>query len=91
MPQVPLSRPGVQANPRNRVPYNREDPHFAIVAVSVPGTGNNGVVFQASNASDVFLSELAFSNSQPQARWIDESGPVTLTSPSRLVANAPPW
>ena len=41
--------PGIQANPKNRVPYNVDDAHFAIAAVSVPGQGN-GIVFQASKA-----------------------------------------
>jgi hypothetical protein len=83
-------QPGVQPNPRNRVPYNIQDAHFAIAAVSVPGTGNTGVVFQASKSEDYHTSELAFANSQPQARWVDVNGQtVQLTSPTRLAANTP--
>jgi endoglucanase len=84
------SMAGVQANPVNRVPYNVNDAHFAIAAVSVPGTGNSGVVFQASKTEDSYLAELAFSSSQPQARWLDANGQnVTLTSSTRLVADTP--
>ena len=81
---------GVQANPKNRVPYNAEDAHFAIACVSVPGTSNTGVVFQAGKTEDYHLSELAFTNSQPQANWADVNGnTVSLTSTARLVANTP--
>jgi endoglucanase len=84
------SLPGVQANPKNRVPYNINDAHFAIAAVSVPGTGNTGSVLQASKAEDYYNSDLGFTNSQPRARWVDAAGQtVELTSPSRLVANTP--
>jgi len=82
--------PGVQANPKNRVPYNVEDAHFVIALVSVPGTGNTGVVFQASKTEAGYKSELAFANSQPQANWIDANGQsVQLTSPLRVVAGTP--
>ena len=82
--------PGIQANPTNRVPYNIEHGHFAIAAVSVPGTSNTGVLFQASKAEQTYCSELAFNNSQPQARWVDSGGQsVSITSPTRLTANAP--
>jgi hypothetical protein len=81
---------GIQANPRNRVPYNAQDAHFVIAAVSVPGTGNSGLVFQASKTEDYHTSELGFVNSQPQATWIDAGGQqVQLTSSARLVANTP--
>ena len=84
-----MPAPGSQPNPRNRAPYNIEDSHFAIAALSVPRLDNTGVVFQASNLAELFCSELSFSNSQPQARWTDASGAtVVLTSPTRLVANA---
>jgi endoglucanase len=83
------SQPGVQANPRNRVPFNIDDAHFAIAAVSIPG-GNNGVVFQASKATDSFTSELTLNGGRPQARWVDVNGQtVELTSSSALSANAP--
>ena len=82
--------PEIQPNPRNRAPYAIADAHFSIAAVSVPGTGNNGVVFQASAAERDYASELRFSNSQPQARWVDQQGTaVVLTSPNRLAANTP--
>jgi len=85
-----VSIPRVQPNPRNRVPYNIEDAHFVIAAVSVPGLSNSGLLFQASRAEATYRSELSFSNSQPQARWFDSRGQsVVLTSPVRLVANAP--
>jgi endoglucanase len=81
---------GVQANPRNRVPYNIEDSHFVIAAVSVPGSSNTGLVFQASKTEEGQTSELGFINSQPQANWIDVNGKaVTLTSATRLTANTP--
>jgi endoglucanase len=81
---------GVQPNPKNRVPYNIQDNHFAIAAVSVPGSYNTGLVFQGSKTDASHTSELAFDNSQPRARWMDENGQtVTLTSPARLVANQP--
>jgi hypothetical protein len=81
--------PGVQASPKNRVPYNVDDAHFAIAAVSVPDQGN-GIVFQASKAEAGQTSELAIYNGQPQARWIDGNGKtVQVTSPAALAANAP--
>jgi hypothetical protein len=84
------SIPGVQANPKNRVPFNVNDPHFAIAAVSIPGQWNNGTVFQASKAEDSYIADLGFSNSQPQAQWIDATGKtVQLVSPSQLPANVP--
>jgi len=84
------SLPGIQANPRNRVPYNAQDAHFVIAAVSVPGTYNSGLVFQASKSEELYTSELGFVNSQPQATWIDATGKkVQLTSASRLAANIP--
>jgi endoglucanase len=80
----------VQEHPRNVVPYRTQDPHFAIAAVSVPGLSNTGILFQASHSGDSHCSELTFSNSQPQAKWIDPSGQtLTLTSPTRLIANTP--
>ena len=81
---------GVQPNPRNRVPYNLEDAHFAIAALSVPAPTNTGVVFQASKTEDPQTSELGFLNGQPRARWIDSKGQtVQLLAPSRLAVNTP--
>ncbi|WP_235965250.1 glycoside hydrolase family 5 protein [Caenimonas soli] len=80
----------IQANPRNLVPYDLQDPHFSMAVVSVPGLNNSGVLFQASNSGVLYASELTFSNSQPQARCVDRTGAlVVLTSPTRLVANTP--
>jgi len=82
--------PGLQPNPRSRMPYNINDPHFAIAAVSVPGGANTGIVFQASAADGAYASELAFTGSRPQARWVDSSGvSVVLTGPAALAPNAP--
>jgi endoglucanase len=84
------SMPGIQANPRNKVPYNAQDSHFVIAAVSVTGTYNTGIAFQASKTEEYQTSELGFVNSQPQARWVDANGQtVELTSATRLTANQP--
>jgi endoglucanase len=81
---------GVQPNPRNRVPYNLEDAHFAIAALSVPAQNNTGVVFQASKTEDLQVSELGFTNGQPRARWVDSKGQtVQLLAPAKLAANTP--
>jgi endoglucanase len=82
--------PEVQANPRNRVPYDLQDPHFTIAVVSVPGLTNTGIVFQAGHPHWMHTSEITFSNSQPQARCTDRFGlEVVLTSPTRLATNTP--
>jgi endoglucanase len=81
---------GVQSAPKNRVPYNANEPHFVLAAVSVPGANNSGVVFQASKAEDTYTSDLGFAGSQPQASWVDANGQnVVITSPNRLAANTP--
>jgi hypothetical protein len=86
----PYPVPGLQPNPRNRVPYNLTDPHFAIAAVSVPGPSSTGVVFQASSADGAYVTELGFSASRPQAKWVDSAGnSVVLTSPGALASDAP--
>jgi hypothetical protein len=80
----------VQPNPRNRVAYGLHDEHFVLAAVSVPGPGSSGVLFQASNARETYFSELAFSEGRPQARWTDPAGKkVELTSPARLEPHTP--
>lgn len=85
---VPMA--GIQPNPKNRVPYNIEDPHFAIAAVSVPGPTNTGVVFQASKTETLYTSDLGFTNSQPYAKWVDSAGQtVQLTSVTKLTAGVP--
>ena len=82
--------PEQQPHPRNRVPYNIEDPHFAIAAVSVPGSNNTGIVFQASAADGAYASELGFSGSRPVARWIDPTGnTVVLAGAAPLAPSAP--
>ena len=84
------SMPGIQANPKNRVPYDMQDAHFAIAAISVPGSGGSGVVFQASKAEESHAAELRLNNGQAQARWVDSNGQtVELNSPDQLPANAP--
>jgi endoglucanase len=81
--------PGIQANPKNKVPYNIEDAHFAIAAVSVPGAAN-GVLFQASKAEDAPAAELSFAGGRPRAQWVDANGQnVQLTSSAGLAAKAP--
>jgi endoglucanase len=85
---VPVAN--LQPNPRNKVPYNIQDAHFAVAALSVPGVGNTGAAFQASNASEAVGSEIAFNNSVPQARWTDGSGStLELTGSMRLATNVP--
>jgi endoglucanase len=85
-----VARPGVQPRPRNRVPYNIEDAHFALVVASVPGIYNSGVLFQASQTEQMHASELNFSNGFPGVRWADAGGQkVQLTSPARLPPNTP--
>ncbi|WP_431097366.1 cellulase family glycosylhydrolase [Polaromonas aquatica] len=81
---------GIQPNPKNRVPYNIEDPHFALAAVSIPGTTNTGVVFQASKTEELYTSDLGFTNSQPHAKWVDSRGQtVQLISAAKLAAGVP--
>ncbi|HKB52698.1 MAG TPA: cellulase family glycosylhydrolase [Ramlibacter sp.] len=81
--------PGLQPNPRNRVPYNLTDPHFAIAAASVPGA-STGVVFQASSDDGAYATELDFAGGRPQAKWVDSAGnSVVLTAPAALAPNAP--
>lgn len=85
---LPLAE--IQPNPRNRVPYDIQDAHFSIAAVSVPTGSNTGILFQASNSGAMHASELLFSNSRPRARCVDRNGTaVDLTSPTPLAANAP--
>ena len=81
---------GIQANPKNKAPYNIEDAHFAIAAVSIPGQDNTGVLFQASQAEALFTSELNFTNSCPGATWVDANGQtVRLASATKLAVNTP--
>jgi hypothetical protein len=82
--------PGVQPRPLNRVPYNLDDAHFAIAALSVAAQNNSGVVFQASKAEQGYASELGLSKGQPQAQWVDAKGRTqVLTSAARLPIHRP--
>lgn len=81
---------GVHPLPRNRMPYHLHDPHFALVALSVPGNGRSGVAFQASKAEEDHVAELALSNNRPQARWIDAQGQrLVLTAATALAPMQP--
>ena len=81
--------PQVQPSPRNRVPYDVQDPHFTIAVASVPGA-NTGILFQASRSSHVYVSELGFAGGRPQARCVDQAGnQATITAGSALAANQP--
>jgi len=82
--------PGVQPHPRNRTPYDLQDEHFAVVALSVPGEGHSGVVFQASNPRERQAAELLLQANLPQARWIDAEGAeVVLAGTQPLQPMAP--
>jgi endoglucanase len=86
--QVPV--PDTNPNPKQRVPYDIQDPHFTIAAVSVPGTWSGGMIFEASRADDRYASQLRIVGGQPQARCTDEQAHiVTLTSPTQLTPNVP--
>lgn len=79
----------VQPNPINRVPYNLEDAHFALAAVSIAAGNSTGLVFQASTAEEKQASELGFIDGQPMARWVDAKGQtVQLLSPDKLAPGA---
>lgn len=82
--------PGVQPNPRNRVPYDLEGEHFALAAIRVPEADAGGVVFQASRAEARQASELVLEGGRPQARWTDGGGrQVVLRAPDRLAPGTP--
>jgi len=81
---------GVQERPVNRVPYNLEDAHFTLAALSLDSAAASGPVFQASKAEAGHVSELGLAGGYPQARWVDARGQkVALTAPERLAAGAP--
>ena len=85
-----VATPGVQPQPRNRVPFDLEDAHFAVVALSVPQALSSGVVFQASRAEARHCSEIRLSRGQPQLRFVDARGQtVVLSSPTRLAPRVP--
>ncbi len=82
--------PGVQPNPRNRVPYDLEGEYFAIAALRVPDENAGGVVFQASRAEARQASELMLEGGVPQARWTGGEGrQAVLRAPERLGPGAP--
>ncbi|MDB5243940.1 MAG: twin-arginine translocation pathway signal protein, partial [Spirosoma sp.] len=82
--------PGKQPNPRERVPYNLQDEHFAIAVIAMPGASHTGVVFQASKAEDGQLSEIALVEGRPQARFVDaRDQQVTLASPRAIESRRP--
>ncbi|HYF20525.1 MAG TPA: cellulase family glycosylhydrolase [Ramlibacter sp.] len=82
--------PGVLPNPRDRVPFDLQDEHFALVAIRVPGAQQHGIVFQASKAEDGWFSELALERGVPQARLRDARGQqVVLSAREPLPANRP--
>ncbi|TFZ07561.1 twin-arginine translocation pathway signal protein [Ramlibacter henchirensis] len=83
-------QPGVQAKPRDRVPYDLQDDHFALVAIAATNPNATGVVFQASRAEQRQFSELALEQGRPQARWSDGRGqPLVVTSPDPLPPRMP--
>lgn len=85
-----VKRARIQPNPKNRAPYNLEDPHFVLAAVSIPGANNSGVVFQASQTEQSHTSELEFVNGCPGARWVDAKGQtVQLASAVKLAPDEP--
>lgn len=82
--------PGIQPHPKNRTPYDLQDGHFVIAAISVPDEWRSGVVFQASQAEKRHAAELALANSHPQARWLDQKGQeVVLASATPLRPQVP--
>jgi len=85
-----VSRPGIQPNPKNRVPFNIEDPHFVVAAVSMAGPANTGLVFQTSKTEASYTSEMGFEKGRPVARWIDAQGQtVQLISPEGVAPQTP--
>lgn len=82
--------PGVQPRPRDRVLYDLQDDHFAIVAIVSPDANASGAVFQASRAEQRQFSELVLERGRPQARWSDGRGqPVVVGAPDSLPPRVP--
>ena len=75
-------------NPRNRLPYGLQDPHFAIAAIALPTAGAGGTVFQATVAGEPSHAELAVANGQAQARWADGGGATLVLQGPQLAAGA---
>lgn len=83
-------RPDAIANPRNRVPYNLEDPHFCLAAISVPGNNHSGVIFQASRAESLHTAELRLNGNKPELNQTDSHGQtLRLTALTGPVAGLP--
>ena len=79
---------GIRPNPKSRVPYNLEDAHFAMAAVSIATKSSSGLIFQASQAEDNHAAELGLVDSQPVARWMDAAGrKLELIGPDKLPLN----
>lgn len=82
--------PGVQPDPRNRVPYDLEGEYFAIVAIRAADPDAGGVAFQASRAEGRQASELALDGGRPLARWTEEKGrQVVLRAAEPLAPGVP--
>lgn len=85
-----LPKPGVQPQPRNRVPFDLDDAHFALAAISVPDLLHSGVVFEASQAEASHCAQIRLARGYPQLRFADARGQlVQLISPTRLAARTP--
>ncbi len=85
-----LPKPGVQPQPRNRVPFDLDHAHFAVVAISVPDLRRSGVVFEASQAEAAHCAQIRLARGYPQLRFVDVRGQVVqLSSPTRLLAHKP--
>ena len=82
--RVPVA--GTEPNPRNRVPFNLEDPHFCAVAIQAGQSGADGVVFQAGLSEGTYLVELRLVAGRARARWIDASGQVAQIDASSVLA-----
>jgi endoglucanase len=82
--------PETNPNPKERVPYDINDSHFVIAAVSVPGTWSGGMIFEASRADDRYASQLSIVGGRPRARCTDEQAHIVdLTSAATLTPNVP--
>jgi endoglucanase len=85
------STPGTsQPAPDNHVPYNIEDAHFVIALAAVSVNSRGGVLFQASQAEQLYTSELNFAGPSPGATFVDSIGHVVnLQSAAKLTAGVP--
>jgi hypothetical protein len=74
------------AQPRNRVPYDIEEPHFVVAVFSPAGPRSDGVVFQASRSEAAWTSELRLAGGHVQARWVDSRGMKTQITAAAALA-----